>query len=150
MANLLKFGFLRRKRVDGLMQHFCSYMFTANYHELCIYAWHVIIYAKTKFHTRQLGNIYTPKLKSWLRPCHVRLRIYIQTTYHSTAPNSIPMMKQQISVAVDIEAIIEMWINTNYTTIEWEQTPYTVNNRVGPTDCVKIVVYCTLQWSGHD
>jgi len=36
MANLLKFGFLRRKRVDGLMQHFCSYMFSANYHELCM------------------------------------------------------------------------------------------------------------------
>ena len=42
------------------MQHFCFYMFSANYHELCIYAWHVIIYAKTKFHTQQLGNIYTP------------------------------------------------------------------------------------------
>ena len=23
------------------------------------YAWHVIIYAKKKFHTQQLGNIYT-------------------------------------------------------------------------------------------
>jgi len=150
MANLLKFGFLRRKRVDGLMQHFCSYMFTANYHELCIYAWHVIIYAKTKFHTRQLGNIYTPQTQILATPLP-RTSTNIHTDNISLySTNSIPMMKQQISVAVDIEAIIEMWINTNYTTIEWEQMPYTVNNRVGPTDCVKIVVYCTLQWSGHD
>jgi len=68
MANLLKFGFLRRKRVDGLMQHFCSYMFSANYHGLCIYPWHMIIYAKTKFHTQQLGNIYTPQTEILATP----------------------------------------------------------------------------------
>ena len=50
------------------MQHFCSYMFSANYHELCIYAWHVIIYAKTKFHTQQLGNIYTPQTEILATP----------------------------------------------------------------------------------